>query len=114
MGIYCLGKEFTKGKPKRAYSVEFKREAVRLARISGKSISEIARELGLSYESVRHWIKRSEIDSGVRQGLRTDEREELRRLRRENQVLQQEREILKKAPAFFARKARYTECLQVH
>ncbi len=93
------------GKTKPPYSAEFRQEAVRLARSSGKPVSQIARDLGVSFESLRHWIKQSEIDSGSRQGLTTDEREELRRLRRENQVLQQEREILRKAAAFFARES---------
>ncbi len=93
------------GKTKPPYSAEFRQEAISLARSSGKPVSQIARDLGVSFESLRHWIKQSEIDSGSRQGLTTDEREELRRLRRENQVLQQEREILRKAAAFFARES---------
>ena len=55
-------------------------------------MAQIARELGVSYESLRHWIEQSEIDSGERQGLTLGEREELSRLRREVKVLQQERE----------------------
>ncbi len=93
------------GKTRAPYPAEFKEEAVRLARSSGKPVAQIARELGVSFESLRHWIKQSEIDNGERQGLTTDEREELTKLRREVKVLQQEREILKKAAAFFARES---------
>ena len=105
LGIECLGKESKMGKTKPPYSAEFRAEAVRLVKSSGKPAAQIARDLGVSFESLRHWIKQAEIDSGERQGLTTDEREELRRLRRENQVLQQEREVLKKAAAFFARES---------
>ncbi len=93
------------GKTRPPYPAEFKAEAVKLARSGGKPVSEVARDLGVSYESLRHWVKQSEIDNGERQGLRTDEREELTKLRREVKVLQQEREILKKAAAFFARES---------
>ncbi len=93
------------GKTRPPYPAEFKEEAVRLARSGSKPVSELARDLGVSYESLRHWIRQSEIDSGSGQGLTSDEREELRRLRRENRVLQQEREILRKAAAFFARES---------
>ncbi len=93
------------GKTRPPYPAEFKEEAVLLAKGSGKSVAQIARELGVSYESLRHWIEQSEIDSGERQGLTADERGELARLRRENRILQQEREILKKATAFFARES---------
>ena len=93
-------------KTKPPYPAEFKEEAVRLVKSSGRPVAQIARELGVSFESLRHWIKRSEIDNGERQGLTTDEREELTKLRREVKVLQQEREILKKAAAFFASETR--------
>lgn len=86
----------------RRYSPEFKEEAVRLANQSEKSIGKIAKDLGVSHESLRRWIRQAEIDSGKREGLTTDERDELRQLRRENRILRQEREILKKAAAFFA------------
>ena len=86
------------------YSPEFRRQAVELVRSSGSSIPQIADELGVSPQSLRNWVKQAALDSGERRdGLTSDEREELRRLRRENRRLQQEREILKAAAAFFAR-----------
>lgn len=86
-----------------AYSREFRAEAVRLVRDNGIPMSTVARDLGVSVESIRTWIRRQEIDSGKRDGLTTTEREELVRLRRENRLLREEREILKKATALFAK-----------
>jgi transposase len=86
------------------YSEEFKRETIELVRISSKSQRQIAEDLGISDVTLRNWVKQAERDEGTRpDGLSTDEREELARLRRENQTLRMEREILKKAAAFFAR-----------
>jgi len=90
---------------RKPYPPEFRREAVQLVRSSGKSMREVARDLDVSYESLRLWVKQAEIDAGEREGLSSEEREELRQLRRENRVLRQEREILKKAAAFFARES---------
>ena len=78
-----------------------RREALPLLRKI--DLAEVAKELGIATESLRRWLKQTEIDSGERQGLTTEEREELRTLRRENRILKQEKEILKKAAAFFAR-----------
>jgi transposase len=87
-----------------SYPPEFKLEAVRLVHSSpDRSIARIAKELGVSDNSLRSWVKQTEIDQGERAGLSTQEREELRRLRRENRILKQEKEILRKAAAFFAR-----------
>ena len=77
-----------------------------LCRGSEKSMSEIARDLDLTESSVRRWASQAEIDAGQREGLTTSEREELARLRRENRVLREERDILKRATAFFARETR--------
>lgn len=90
------------------YTAEFKADAVALVRTSGKSIPVIASDLGINTQSLRNWVHQAAIDAGNGRGgeLTSAEREELRRLRRENHVLQQEREILKKAAAFFAKETR--------
>jgi len=91
---------------RRSFADEYKAEVVDLCRHSGKSLAEISRDLDLTESSVRRWVAQAEIDAGVRQGLTTDEREELTHLRRENRVLREERDILKRATAFFAKETR--------
>lgn len=84
------------------YPAEFKADAVELYRSSGKSIRDIANDLGVSPESLRRWIVQHDVDGGRRNGLTTDERQELTELRRKLRRVTMERDILKKAAAFFA------------
>jgi transposase len=88
---------------RRSFTPEFKAQTVELVRTSGKTVSEVCRDLDLTETAVRGWVAQVDIDAGRRDGLTTAEREELSRLRRENRVLREEREILRKAAAFFAK-----------
>jgi transposase len=84
------------------YPPAFRSEAVALVRTSGQAVPQVARQLVIHYETLRLWVRQADVDTGQREGLSTSEREELARLRRENRILKEEREILKKATAFFA------------
>jgi transposase len=84
------------------YPDEFREKAVQLVRSTDESIRKIADELGVSHQTLRNWVHQADVDAGKREGLTTEEREELRRLRRENKRLRMERDILGKATAFFA------------
>ena len=97
----------------RIYPAEFRRDAVALVRSSDKTVTQVAKELGLNRETLRQWVKQDRIDQGELEGLTSDEREELRRLRREVAELRMERELLKQAAAFFARR-RPGDPLPVH
>ena len=88
-----------------AYPPEFKAEAVRLVSSSERSVSALAKDLGIADQTLRNWVRHAEVDDGLREALTPSEREELRHLRREVRTLRQEREILKKAAAFFAKES---------
>jgi transposase len=84
------------------YPPEFRAEAVRLVRSGERIPEQLSRDLGCSARAIRDWVRQADLDVGRRNdGLTTAEREELGRLRRENRVLREEREILRKAAAFF-------------
>ena len=85
------------------YTPEYRRQAVELVRLAGRPIPDVARELGCSQQSLRTWVRQADVDLGRAEGMSIEEREELRRLRREVRQLRQERDILGKAVAFFAK-----------
>ncbi len=87
------------------YPPEFRREAVELVRISEKPITQVARDLGISNQTLHNWVKQADVDAGKAEGLSTDERTELRELRKRVRTLEMEKEVLKKAAAFFARES---------
>lgn len=94
------------GQPRRVFTAEYEAEVVELCRSGGRSIGQVCRDLGLAETAVRRWVSQAEVDSGQREGLTTSERQELASLRRENRVLREERDILKRATAFFAKEIR--------
>src|SRR5690348_11477950 len=89
-------------RPRRIFTPAFKAQTIDLIRSSGKSVRAVCQDLDLTETAVRRWLQQADIDAGRRDGLTTAEREELSRLRKEVRVLREEREILKKAAAFFA------------
>ncbi len=96
--------ERKKPRKKRQFSEAYKAEVVGLCRT--RPISEVVRDLDLTDSAVRRWVAQAEVDRGEREGLATSEREELAALRKENRVLREERDILRRATAFFARETR--------
>lgn len=93
-------------RPRRTFTDEFKQGAVALVLDERKGVAETARNLDVSESVLRGWIKQAEADrSGGKTGLTTEERAELASLRRENKILRMERDILKKAAAFFAKES---------
>lgn len=78
------------------YPEEFRREAVALIRSGQRTLAEASASLGVSQQTLRNWLKQEAVDAGQAEGVSSEEREELRRLRRENRILREEREILKK------------------
>jgi transposase len=94
-------------RPRRRFTDEFKQQAVRLVLDEGKSVTAVARELDLVASALGQWVKRAQADrSKGRTGLTTAEREELVRLRKALRIAEEERDILKKATAFFAKQSR--------
>ena len=92
---------------RRKFTPEYKAQVVKLVKDGSKSIGELARDLGLTDSGVRNWVTRAKVDAGEGPPgvLTTAERQELANLRRENHQLRMEREILKKATAFFAKES---------
>lgn len=92
-------------RPRRKFSGEFKRDAVEIVRSSGKPIRQVANELGIYDSTLGNWVRQDEVNRGEREGLTSDERERLRELERENARLRMERELLKRAVAFWVRES---------
>jgi transposase-like protein len=92
---------------RRVFTPEFRAEAVRLCKVGDRTITQVAKDLDLTENSLREWVKRADIDAGKGppDALTTAEREELARLRRENKRLAMERDILKAAATFFAKES---------
>lgn len=100
------GKTDTKRRPRRSFTDEYKAGAVRLVLDEGKTISQVARDLGLTASALGVWVTHARADrSNGKTGLTTEERAELARLRKENRELRMERELLKKWAAFFAKES---------
>jgi transposase len=107
MSTMPTDKSKPKRRPRRRFTDEFKAQTVRLVLDEGKSIQAVARDLDLVPSAVGGWVKQAMADrTHGKTGLTTAEREELARLRKENRILQEERDILKKATAFFAKQNR--------
>ena len=100
--------ERKKPRPRRSFTPEFKADIVERCRAGDRTIGQVARDFELTETAVRAWVKQAEVDAGrgPAGALTTEEREELSRLRREVQTLRMEREILKKATAFFAKESK--------
>jgi len=100
-----MTKKVKKRRPRRSFSPQSKTEVVELVRTSGKSIAAVAREMDLTETAVREWVRQAEVDAGKRVGLTTAEREELAALIKENRVLREERDTLKRAVSFMRKSA---------
>ena len=87
----------------KAYPAEFQDDVVRVARKHEATMSQIAKDFGISEATLHNWLKRADVEDGARPGLNEDERSEVRALKKRNRVLEQEVEILKSAAAYFAK-----------
>ncbi len=90
---------------RRKFSDEFKRDAVEIVRSSDKSIAEVARELGIYDSSLGSWVRQDQVDRGEREGVSSDDKDRLSELERENARLRMERELLKRAVAFWVKES---------
>ena len=93
-------------RPRRSFTKEYKAEVVELVRQPAATVASVARDLDLTETAVRAWVKQADIDDGQREGMTSAQLDELAQLRKENRVLREERDILKRATAFFARETR--------
>ena len=98
--------ERKKPRARRSFTPEFKADIVERCRAGDRSIGQVARDFELTETAVRSWVKQAEVDAGERDGLTTEERQELAQLKRENRRLREDNETLKRATAFFARETR--------
>jgi transposase len=98
--------ERKKTRPRRSFTPEFKAEIVELCQRGDRSIGQVSRDFDLTETAVREWVQQADVDAGQREGLTTEERQELTALRRENRRLKEDVEILKRATAFFAKETR--------
>ena len=102
-----MAKSGSQRRPRRRFTQEFRLGAVRLVVEEGKTVGAVARDLDLTPSSLANWVRQAQADrTHGKTGLTTAEREELARLRKENRILAEERDILKKATAFFAKQSR--------
>ena len=95
-----------KPRARRSFTPEFKAEIVERCQVGDRTVAQVARDFDLAETAVRKWVRQAEIDAGKRDGLTSDEREELAQLRRENRRLQADVDLLKRATAFFAKETR--------
>jgi transposase len=95
-----------KPRPRRSFTPEFKADIVERCRAGDRTIGQVARDFDLTETAVRAWVHQAEVDGGEREGLTTEELQELSQLRRENRRLREDVEILKRATAFFAKETR--------
>ncbi len=98
-------------RPRRKFSDEFKRDAVEIVRSSDRSIAEVARELGIYDSSLGSWVRQDQINRGEREGVSSNDKDRLLELERENARLRMERELLKRAVAFWVKEAVRHEAL---
>jgi len=90
---------------RRSFTVEFKRDAVAMVIEQERSIADVAKSLGIGETNLGNWVRQARVDRGERAGLTSEERAELTRLRRENAQLRMERELLKRATAFWVKES---------